>query len=465
MESRMVTARLERFSRTAHQLALHFSVGDLHFATTYWYAETNLLQLEACYGTSLLQQLYAHIALFEMSKFYSLRARCFHLGPLHGYVTAALRRLFDTVVARVFAQWRYEHDESQLPSDLIAEGGDSLDPAPVEVVAGPVATLLFCGGGKDSLVAMRLLDHAQLPYATHGYSHSIYGSAGFQHALIGGLLKHGQPVRHHRSFVFDDFLDAPVLQLQPELQAHSLLAAETPCSLFAALPLALAHGYRSLVLAHERSANFGNLRWDKTGEEVNHQWGKSIAAEQLLASYVQQELLSNVQYFSLLMPIYDAVIFTLLRRDVGALRDTHSCNIRKPWCKRCAKCAYVWLGYMAYLPTEEVSAMFGENLLDLPENQVWFEQLLGLSTHTPFECVGRVEEARLMMLLCQRKGLQGRAMALLQRLSAVDIVTEAQPLLGVYDSLHRIPEPIRSAVLLQMNAASADALTLLRQAT
>ena len=48
----------------------------------------------------------------------------------------------------------------------------------------PDELLAFCGGGKDSLVALKLLERAGLPFATLGYAHSIYGNAAHQHALL-----------------------------------------------------------------------------------------------------------------------------------------------------------------------------------------------------------------------------------------------------------------------------------------
>ena len=66
---------------------------------------------------------------------------------------------------------------------------------------------------------------------------------------------------------------------------------------------------------------------------------------------------------------------------------------------------------MAYLPTDLVNAIFGHvNLLDMPENQIHFEQMLGFGEHTPFDCVGQIEEARLALHLCFQKGLRGKAM-------------------------------------------------------
>ena len=150
--------------------------------------------------------------------------------------------------------------------------------------------------------------------------------------------------------------------------------------------------------------------WEKTGEDVNHQWGKSLEAEELLNNYVQENLVSNLTYFSILKPIYDVMIFNLLRQDLDAVKDTHSCNEAKPWCKKCPKCAYVWLNYMAWLPVELVDEIFdGTNLFDTEENQKTFMQLIGAADQLPFECIGQAEESWLAFEMCHRKGLKGKA--------------------------------------------------------
>jgi hypothetical protein len=247
-----------------------------------------------------------------------------------------------------------------------------------------------------------------------------------------------------------------VIALEPERGVRSLTAAETPASLFGAIPLALAQGYRVLALAHERSANVGNLVWSRTGEEVNHQWGKSYEAERLLAGYVHDEL-ADVEYASLLQPVHDPVIFHLLNRDLAAVAATHSCNVAKPWCKRCPKCAYVWLGYMAFLPPAAVDAIFGENLLDVAENQLFFRQMLGLEAHTPFECVGQIDEVRLFFELCHRKGIRGRAMDVyLAEARVGDLGALAARYLAVAD-VPTLPPAIAAAILPQLRAAADDA--------
>jgi hypothetical protein len=121
----------------------------------------------------------------------------------------------------------------------------------------------------------------------------------------------------------------------------------------------------------------------------------------------------------LIKPLYDVGIFCLLGDHPDGIPQTHSCNVQKPWCETCAKCAYICLNYMAYLPREVVAPIFRSNLLDTPQNEIWFRQMLGLEAHSPFECVGQIEEARLAFELCRRQGVTGRAM---------DIFTQEVPI-------------------------------------
>ena len=67
--------------------------------------------------------------------------------------------------------------------------------------------------------------------------------------------------------------------------------------------------------------------------------------------------------------------------------------------------------FMAFFPCNLGDEMFqGANLLDIPQNEIYFVQMLGLGSNKPFECVGDFDEAKLGFELCRRKGLQGKAM-------------------------------------------------------
>lgn len=453
------TLRLESIVWSRHQVALRYSLEGLHFSTATWYPGVDLLGLEARHGRDFMERLYVHAALFDMNKVVSLRPRRLDLGPYARHHTRALERLWRRVLDKVWAQWRYENELPEEPgpewtSQPVAEGS-----TPQARRTRAEEVLLFCGGGKDSLVSMRLLERAGIPHAAFAYASSTYGSVRQQFELVDTLLDRGAARQRHRMVVLEDFMESPVLELHgAEVGVRTLTAAETPSSIFSALPLMLDKGYPWMVLGHEASANRGNLVWERTGEEVNHQWGKSFEAERMLDTYVREELVADVGVFSVLMPIHDVVIFELLRREVDALGATHSCNVRKPWCRRCPKCAYVWLCSRAHLPREPVEALFGEDLLEVEANALHFEQMVGLGAHTPFECIGQVEESRLALALCEARGLLGpRGKALARRLPPLEVAPVLERFLTVDTAHAQLPRAVADGVVPRMRSAAASA--------
>lgn len=414
------------------RIAATCTIDDLSFKVSVWYEDVDLRAVPD------IERLAFHVAMFNLNSVVSLRPDAVDVSAYGQYATPAFCALWSTVIEKVWAQWRYEHDLPGYLPELIGARGVSTGPR--ALAAGPVELLAFCGGGKDSLVALRLLERAGLPFATLGYSHSIYGAAAPQHALLDRVGNATARVRAERQWIFDDFLDAP-LHLR---DAGTITAAETPASVFDALPLAVARGYKHLVLAHEASANHDNLVW--RGEEVNHQWGKSFAAEQLLAEYVAAELV-DVGYWSVLQPVHDEVIFELLARDAELAPLTHSCNVAKPWCGTCAKCAYVWLQMAAHLPADIVAKTFGGRVLsELPENDHHFRELFGLTSHSPFECVGSPAEAKLALSQLRDRGRLAEYAG-----EAVD----PSPFLTV--GTHRMPADVAAAVMPILVDAAASA--------
>ena len=250
--------------------------------------------------------------------------------------------------------WRFENDrpEYRLPRPAVPVVAGT--PAPIEVVDGTTELLVLCGGGKDSLVAMRLLERAGIAYDTFVYSHSTYGRGEPQHLLVDRLVAQCRPRRVHRAWIVDDALDAPIAAAYPELGISRIVAAETVSSYWTALPVALQHGCTEVALGITRSTDEHNFVWDETGEAINYLWGMSAPAEQLLYDYVQHELVSNLTMFHVLRPIYDVNVFALLRgRAPTPSRAPTRAREHKPWCCRCAKCLYVWMNYVAWLPRRD----------------------------------------------------------------------------------------------------------------
>ena len=155
-----------------------------------------------------------------------------------------------------------------------------------------------------------------------------------------------------------------------------------------------------VVLSNERSSNVGNVTW--LGRDVNHQWSKSISYESLLRDTLRQYGLNPDRYFSLLRPLSESEIADRFRDSPQYFRDFISCN--RPfaidagrrgatWCGHCPKCLFVFALMAPRLGRQEVEAIFGRNLLAAEDNQLGFEDILGLGLHKPFECVGEYYEA------------------------------------------------------------------------
>ena len=448
---------LTRIERLQDALEIDYRLDGRLFRKRYRWADLDLRELERRHGRELLERIYFHLAAFEAIPFAGLRPGSIDFGPWARFATAELERLWRQMLRGVGAQWRWEND---LPGDTgpAWRGARAHGPGrPGEVAAGAVAGLCFNGGGKDSLVAMRLLERAGLPYATLAYSHSAYGAETLQHELIGGVEDHCSPARSHRQWVEDELWQEPEA-IAADYGVSRPIVCETPISVFAALPVALAHGYRHLVLANERSADEGSFTWKATGEDVNHQWGKSFAAERLIDGYLRRHLLAGVSYFSLLKPLWDVAIFNLLRTEGAAVRATHSCSVAKPWCERCPKCAYVGLGFHAYLEREVVDGLFAGDLFDRPENMEHYRGLLGLGRPKPFECVGEVGESRLAFELCRQRGMTGQAIDLwASRAGGFDPGAVLDRCLRVDETRSGLPEEVARAVLPLLRSGAAEA--------
>jgi len=337
----MATLRLEPVTRGRRHIVLRYGVDDLRFVTTYWFDDVDFDELTARFGAEFLRLLDFHLLAFEANKAASLAPTAIDPGPYGDLFTDAFWELWETMFHHVWGVWRYENDlpDYRLPRPSAV---DVRPPPPVELRGDPDRLLLLCGGGKDSLACMQLLEEASVDYDTFVYSHSVYGSADHQHELIDRLVSRRRPQAQHRGWVIDDAMDAPIASAYPELGIERIVAAETVSSYWTALPVALQHGCRQVALGVTRSTDEHNLVWAATGEQINYLWGMSTEAEQLLHDYVRDHLVADLSMFHLLRPIYDINVFSLLQDALDDVPSTHSCARRKPWCCRCAKCIYVW---------------------------------------------------------------------------------------------------------------------------
>ena len=58
--------------------------------------------------------------------------------------------------------------------------------------------------------------------------------------------------------------------------------------------------------------------------------------------------------------------------------------------------------------------------------------MLGFGEHTPFECIGQIEESRLALYLCYQKGVRGEAMKWYEYIKSDNIEQILQKFTRIY---------------------------------
>ena len=248
----------------------------------------------------------------------------------------------------------------------------------------PKRLLIPVGGGKDSAVAIEIAQVSGLETALFSVGNAVPISGT---ANVAGLVRH----------LVTRKLDPRLIELNSKgaMNGHIPITAIISC---VALLTAATQGFDAVALANERSASAGNFVWN--GIEVNHQFSKSLRAERLLADAVA-EIEDAPAIFSLLRPASELSI----ARAFATMTQYHpvftSCN--RPfhidparrltsWCCDCDKCRFVYLILAPFTTPEQLSRIFGTDLLGDPSQYDGFALLTATGGEKPFECVGEVDE-------------------------------------------------------------------------
>ena len=248
--------------------------------------------------------------------------------------------------------------------------------------------MVAMGGGKDSLVCLRMLERAGIEVQPI----CVGGSK-----LIGETVKTaGLPlIRISRTL-------AAALR---ELNAAGAWNGHVPVTAINSAILlcaSLLYGYRYVVFANESSADEATLT-DEQGREINHQYSKSLVFERAFRDVIRTNVCGGIEYFSLLRPFSETAI-THRFADMKAFHPVFSsCNrnfhqdgshIDGRWCRDCPKCRFAALSLAVFMTPEQVMAIQGVDLLDDPGQEEGFRALCGLGRNKPFECVGESGESR-----------------------------------------------------------------------
>lgn len=263
----------------------------------------------------------------------------------------------------------------------------------------PDKSLVGVGGGKDSIVAIELLKE-QKKDMTGFILEGVHEST-----VINEVSKlAGLP-----SLKVSRTLDQKLFALNSSGDLYNGHIPISAIYAFTGLLTAALYGYKSIVVANERSANIGNVNY--LNEEINHQWSKSQEFEILFQNYVKDFVTPSIQYYSILRNFSELKIIEMFTQYEKYFPVFSSCNrnfaitktIDKKWCGDCPKCAFVFAGLATFLPKEQVIKIFDKNLFADANLIPLYKQLAGLVDTKPFECVGTFDETKFALYMVHAK--------------------------------------------------------------
>ena len=294
--------------------------------------------------------------------------------------------------------------------NLIEFPYDDEAPAPTPTrFERPTRALLLNGAGKDSILSAEILKASNTPFDFFTFTPQAV------HKKIAKLVGVKTiDVRRSRD---------PWINLFTSCGAYPSVSTFT----FIATLLAELLGYNSIILSNERSADFGNLEY--LGLSVNHQWCKSSEAEKMINDYIQSFITPSISTKSLLREYSELEIVRRFVCYPQYFHDVTSCNMyfhstpieeflwRTKWCKKCAKCVFLFACFSAFLPKKEVVDIFGADLYARKKLLPLFKRILGIEGFKPLDCVGEPEEMILAMHYAARRKeyFSGPAMQLFEK--------------------------------------------------
>lgn len=254
--------------------------------------------------------------------------------------------------------------------------------------------LVWIGWGKDSIVSAELLKSMWYDFD--------YISIGKWYPLHDQVASITQKSVVHISRSLDPLL----FQLNTQPHYYNGHVPITGMLAWIKLITAYLYGYNQIILSNEKSSNEWN--WSRYGMQINHQRSKSIEFEHLFDNYIQTYITNTIHYFSLLRGMYEIKIVRLFSHFPQYFNTFSSCNnnfklidnhkiTQYRWCCQCPKCVFVYTSLRPYIDSTQAQKIFGSELYDDASLIPLYEELLWVSGHKPFECVGTNEEMLVSM--------------------------------------------------------------------
>lgn len=279
-----------------------------------------------------------------------------------------------------------------------SDGYQSAAPSAAKMVSN--RALVLHGGGKDSIVSVEIVKKAGVDFDLFAVNDS-----SIQQAVADVMGKKIETI--HRT------IDAHLIELNKSGEVYD---GHVPISaVYASLAVLYAaiYGYRYVIVSNESSAMYGNIEYK--GITVNHQWSKSLYYENLFRDYIQSNVSSHIEFFSLLRPIAEihiAQIFSHYPEYFEAFSSSnHNFTIDPSGKKRRwsvdyskGKVEFVWAILSAFLSRSDMLRIFEEDIYARTDVLDKFKELVGVKDIKPLECVGTPEEMKVAMYMAYKQG-------------------------------------------------------------
>ncbi len=307
-------------------------------------------------------------------------------------LTGAEARFFEKLYRGGLAEFAYRNGIDIVErvnftaTDGFAPGGEPTVASEAASKALPRKSAVLIGGGKDSCVSVEILRAYGEP--------AVMFAVNPKGPIVACIEQSGYP-----NVAIRRTLDPALFELNDAgaLNGHVPITAVIS---WIATAAAFVHGFDTIVLSNERSANEGNVI--QNGRVVNHQYSKSLEFENDMRAFLETYLATPPAYFSLLRPLSEIHIATLMGRSDRYDGSFSSCNrsfqiraTKTParWCGDCPKCRFTFLAMATSVDKDRLIRIFGKNMLDDAGQLQGYEELTGLSGHKPWECVGEIGES------------------------------------------------------------------------
>ena len=342
-----------------------------------------------------IEGLVFHIGLIELISYW--KCACPPVVHLPVRLSDTQQQWWKKLYWKGLGEFFYQNSITDTPADFLNfrfnDGAPSASDFTYRRIEDSEAVIVPIGGGKDSVVT---LEHHR---RTHRIVPFIINPRGatLECARIAG-------------FPTQDDIVVLQRQIDPELlrlNADGYLNGHTPFSaMLAFYTLLVSHvtGVRDIALSNESSANEPTI----PGSDINHQYSKSLEFEEDFRRYVTANMNDASHYFSYLRPYSELEIAEFFAHYPDYFPVFKSCNAGSKtdsWCCNCPKCLFAYIILSPFIEDETMIRIFGEDLLDKPSLQQYFDELTGIAEIKPFECVGTVEEVnRALSMIAETRG-------------------------------------------------------------